>query len=425
MKDVFSKVALRIMPFLILLYVVAFLDRVNVGFASLTMNRDLQISDSAYGFAAGMFFVGYFLCEVPSNLLLKRFGARIWIARIMITWGVLSVAMAFTRGTSSYVMLRTLLGAAEAGFFPGIILYLTIWLPPSRRAGLMSLFTFGIPLANVVGGPISTALLAHHFSGHLKPWQWLFILEGVPAVLLGTVVPLILSNSPQDASWLSEQEQTTIVLAQLAESPKQNEERVSWRRFCTPMFAALTVVYFVLMSELYGLGFWLPKLLQARGTPLANIGWLSALAYGSGGILAVAWAYHSDFARERRWHLFTALAAAAIGQTIVALSHSPSYSQCGFMLSAFGIFSGMPIFWSIVTSNLSGASAAVGTALVNSFGNLGGFAGPSWIGWITARTGSFKQGMLTLAVLLLIAGLLSIFVSTKVRPVLREDLRPC
>lgn len=425
MKDVFSKIALRIMPFLILLYVVAFLDRVNVGFAALTMNRDLGISDSAYGVAAGMFFVGYFLLEVPSNLMLKRFGARVWIARIMITWGVLSIAMAFVRGTASYVILRTLLGAAEAGFFPGIILYLTLWLPPSRRAGLMSLFTFGIPLAQVLGGPLSTSLLAHHFIGAWKPWQWLFLFEGLPAVLLGALVPLVLSNTPEEASWLNQGEKDALRHKQIAETTAHTGESLSWRRYLSPMFLGLTAVYFILMSGLYGLGFWLPKILQARGTSLAYIGWLSALAYGIGGVLAVGWAFHSDAAGERRWHLLVAFAAAALGQSLAAVSHTQAMSVCGFTLSAFGIFSSMPIFWSLVTSTLSGKTVAVGTALVNSIGNLGGFAGPSWIGWITSRTSGFTAGLLALAGMLLFAGVLSSLVSGKTQSLLREEAPTC
>lgn len=377
MNNVFSKIALRIMPVLILLYVVAFMDRVNVGFAALSMNHDLKISDSAYGFAAGMFFVGYFLCEVPSNIMLKRFGTRIWIARIMITWGILSVAMAFVRGTTSYVVLRIFLGAAEAGFFPGIILYLTLWLPPSRRASLMSLFTFGIPLANVLGGPISTAILAHHFNGAWKPWQWLFILEGLPAVLLGALVPFLLSNSPEEATWLDQREKNILHQAQLVESTVDFDESTSWSRFLSPTLFGLTLVYLVLMAGLYGLSFWLPKLLLEAGTPLTNIGWLSALAYGSGGVLAVIWSYHSDSVQERSWHLLIAFAAAALGQGIAAISHTPSLSVCAFILFAFGLFSGVPIFWSVVTDKLSGEMTAVGTAIVNSLGSLGGFVGPS------------------------------------------------
>ncbi|MDE1161897.1 MAG: MFS transporter [Acidobacteriaceae bacterium] len=425
MRDVFTRIAFRIMPFLILLYVVAFLDRVNVGFAALTMNRDLHLADSAFGLGAGIFFIGYFLCEVPSNLMLKRFGARVWIARIMITWGALSIAMAFARGPLSYITLRALLGAAEAGFFPGIILYLSVWLPPSRRAGLISLFIVGIPLANVIGAPLSTTLLQHQWGTSLHSWQWLFILEGIPAILLGGLTLIVLTESPDDAEWLSREEKRIILRAQLAEAPVESTQPLSWRSLVSKRFLALTAIYFFLMMGLYGLGFWLPKLAQSQGMGLASIGWLSAASYGVGGAAAVGWSFHSDATAERKWHLLISFLAAALGQFGASYSHSKPLLIGAFAISAFGIFSAMPMFWAVVTKDFGGQLAAVAIALINSLGNLGGFAGPSLIGWLTERTGGFTAPLCSIGILLLAAGGIAMFFVGKVRPVVQERVMEC
>jgi ACS family tartrate transporter-like MFS transporter len=410
MQNVFTKITIRIMPFLVLLYLVAFLDRVNIGFAALAMNHDLGISERMYGFAAGMFFIGYFLCEVPSNLLLTHFGARFWIARIMVTWGILSTAMAFAGGGVSYTILRTVLGAAEAGFFPGIVLYLTFWLPRERRASLMSLFVFAIPLANVVGSPISTSILRLHLGGGFRPWQWLFILEGIPAIVLGCLVPWVLTNDPGEAKWLTREEKLIAALSMSADEPAAEQlPKRSWAALLTRAFWGYVICYFALMSGLYGLGLFLPQILQARNVPLSSIGTFAAISHGSGGLLALAWAYHSDLQHEKRWHIAVSYISAAVGLFCVAASHSSSAAILGFALSAFGIYSGMPIFWSSLTDRVSGTAAAAGIAIVNSLGNLGGFIGPSWMGWMAYRTGNNAAGLFGIAIVLALAGGLCTF----------------
>ncbi|HEX4022120.1 MAG TPA: MFS transporter [Acidobacteriaceae bacterium] len=408
MKQIVRKITARLLPFLMLLYVVAFLDRVNVGFAALSMNHALGISDSFYGFAAGMFFVGYFVCEVPSNLLLNRYGARVWITRIMITWGLLSICTAFVRGGGSYVALRFLLGAAEAGFFPGIILYLTFWLPASRRAGVLSLFVVAIPLANIVGSPLSAAILRVQGRGGLQGWQWLFLLEGLPSVVLGGLVPLFLADSPQKASWLTSEEKAVLASAFEAEKKTASESPAhGWRGMISGAFVGLTFTYFTLMTGLYGFGFWLPRILQAAGSSPQSIGWDAAIPYVLGGALGVMWAYHSELTDERRWHLFASFVAAAIGVLVVCFFPSKVAVISGFTCSAAGIFSAMPLFWTVATKSTLGVAAASGIAVINSIGNLGGFVGPFWMGWMSKLTHSFAVGLLSIA-FVLAAGALTI-----------------
>ena len=414
MQIVYKKIMLRLVPFLVLLYIVAYLDRVNIGFAALSMNRDIGISDSQFGLAAGMFFIGYFICEVPSNLLMAKFGARAWISRIMISWGALSMCMAFVRSGFSYVALRFLLGAAEAGFFPGVIFYLTMWLPPSKRATVTSLFVFSIPLANVVGGPISASIMRLGPISGLHGWQWLFILEGIPAVVLGCLVPLFLSNGPCDAGWLSREEKHIIERALLAEnSDNQSAERGSVIALLSPFLFANTFVYFVLMIGLYGLGFWLPRILQSMGSSSLSIGWDSAVPYGVGGLIAVGWAYHSDHTHELRWHLVISIVIASLGASIAGIIHSKLWVMGGFTLTSAGIFSAMPIFWSVTTGRSTRVGAATVIALINSFGNLGGFVGPSWMGWLGSKAHSFSAGLFSISLSLLAGAVAFWLISTR------------
>jgi ACS family tartrate transporter-like MFS transporter len=414
MRDVFTKITIRIMPFLVLLYIVAFLDRVNIGFAALSMNRDIGISDAQFGLAAGMFFVGYFICEVPSNLLMVKFGARAWITRIMITWGMLSVAMVLVHSQASYVVLRFLLGAAEAGFFPGVIFYLTMWLPSSKRAGMMSLFVFSIPLANVIGGPISAAILKSASGWGLQGWQWLFLLEGIPAIVCGCLVPLFLPDSPWDATWLNREEKFIINRALLAEAASVHSEvKTPLKSFMTPFMAAAAMAYFSIMLGLYGVGFWLPRIFKSVGSTSASVGWKSAIPYGLGGLLAIGWAYHSDHTSERRWHLVSAATIAALGAALAASIHSKTGATLGFTLTSAGIFSTMPIFWTVTTKRITGITAAAAIAIINSIGNLGGFVGPSWMGWISERTKAFSAGLYSVAFSLLCGAAAMWFISSR------------
>jgi MFS transporter, ACS family, tartrate transporter len=410
--ELLSRVRRRIIPFLFLLYIAAYLDRVNIGFAALQMNQDLGLSPAVYGFGAGIFFLGYFLFEVPSNLVMARVGARRWIARIMITWGVISSSMMLVRGPMSFYALRFLLGVAEAGFFPGMILYLTYWFPTRERAGAISLFMTAIALAGVVGGPVSGALLMLRGRGGLAGWQWLFLLEGIPSIVLGLVVLKYLPNGPRDAKWLTEEEKT-VLLARLSESgPADARPREStvFGVLSNPLVWVFSFCYLAIVSALYGITFWLPTILQRlSGLPDFTIGALSALPYIVAAIGMVLVGRHSDSSGERRWHVAASAFAGAAGFLLSATTVSPTLSLAAISIAAFGIFAAMPTFWTMPTAMLSGTGAAAGIAVINSIGNLGGFFGPYVIGLIRAATGTFAAGLVALAIALALGGVLALF----------------
>ena len=414
---VLTKVRRRLIPFMFLLYIVAYLDRVNIGFAALQMNRDLGLSPAVYGFGAGVFFLSYFLFEVPSNLIMVRVGARLWIARIMITWGVISVAMMFVRGPISFYALRFLLGAAEAGFFPGMILYLTYWFPSRERAGAISLFMTAIALAGVVGGPVSGALLTLRGAGGLAGWQWLFLLEGIPAVVLGVVVLLYLPNGPEDATWLTGDEKKMMAeMRSEGAGSRGSALRVAIADTTRATLTNATVwtfgfTYFCIVSALYGITFWMPTILQGL-SGLSDFGAaaLSAVPYLVGAISMVLVGRHSDAIGERRWHVATVAFIGAAGFVVSAMTTSPALELAAIAVAAFGIFSAMPTFWAMPTAVLTGTGAAAGIALINSVGNLGGFLGPYLIGLIRASTPSFSAGLFALAALLAMGGVLALVV---------------
>ena len=404
--ELVAKVTRRLVPFLILLYLVAFLDRVNVGFAALSMNQDLGITPYLYGWGAGIFFLGYFLFEVPSNLALEKFGARVWIARIMITWGVISAAMAFARGPASFLVLRFLLGLSEAGFFPGIVLYLTYWYPARERARVMAMFYLGMPLANVIGAPVSGLLLNLHGLGGLHGWQWLFILEGLPAVLLAFVALRYLPDGPQKAAWLSPEERTT--LSELIRADKALSERACGHMslrdaFSHPRVLLLALMFFLLVMGLYGLGFWLPQIIKRLGVSNTVVGFLAAVPFLVAAPLQVLWCRHSDASGERRWHFALPCCLMAGGLGMSALSPSPYVSFFGLICGGVGVMCAQPVFWTMPSAILTGTAAAGGIALVNSIGNLGGFVGPYVVGWVAGATGNPALGLLTLSVAVLIA----------------------
>ncbi len=407
-----SRVRRRIIPFLFLLYIAAYLDRVNIGFAALQMNQDLGLSPAVYGFGAGIFFLGYFLFEVPSNLVMARVGARRWIARIMITWGIISSSMMFVRGPASFYALRFLLGVAEAGFFPGMILYLTYWFPSRERAGAISLFMTAIALAGVFGGPVSGALLMLRGVGGLAGWQWLFLLEGIPSVMLGLVVLKYLPDGPRDATWLTEDEKT-LLLGRLYESgPADATSRESTvvGVLSNPLVWLFSFCYLAIVSALYGITFWLPTILQRlSGLPDFSIGVLSALPYIVAAVGMVLVGRHSDATGERRWHVAASAFIGAAGFLLSATTVSPALSLVAISIAAFGIFAAMPTFWTMPTAMLSGAGAAAGIAVINSIGNLGGFFGPYVIGLIRTATGTFSAGLVALAVALAVGGVLALF----------------
>jgi ACS family tartrate transporter-like MFS transporter len=394
-----AKVSARLIPFLILCYFVAYLDRVNVGFAALTMNKDLGLSASAFGFGAGIFFLAYFLFEVPSNLFLERVGARKWIARIMVSWGVISGATAFISGELSFYIVRVLLGIAEAGFFPGIIFFLTLWFPAVYRARIIGYFMAAIPLSTVIGAPLSGLLLGLDGFMGMKGWQWLFILEAAPAVILSVVVFFYLTDRPADATWLQPDERAWLV----ARLEQEQNKRETVRRYSVmqallnPKVLALSLVYFGAVATNYGLSFFLPQIVKAFGVSNLQAGLVTALPYVVGVISIVWWGRHSDRTLERRFHLALPLFVASAGIAASTALNDPTTKMVALSIAGFGIFGCLPVFWTFPTAFLSGAAAAGGIALINSIGNLAGFAGPYAMGRIRDLTGSYTGGLLSLS----------------------------
>ena len=404
----YAKVALRLLPLLFVCYVTAYLDRVNVGFAKLQMQDDLQLSDSVYGFASGIFFFGYLIFEVPSNLLLEKIGARLWIARIMISWGVISGATLFVKSAGAFYVLRFLLGFAEAGFFPGIILYLTYWFPSQRRAQIVAWFMTAIALTGVVGNPLSGWIL-HQFSGFagLKGWQMLFLLEALPAIVIGACVPLILPGGIRSARWLTDSEKET--LEANIDTENASKERLPLLRVLVePKLLVLALIYFCNSIGLYGIGFWLPQIIKNTGvTDPLNVGFLSAIPYGFAAVCMVIFGRNSDRTHERRWHYFWGSVLGSAGLIITGMSgHSTLLTMAGVTLSSIGVLSLFPIFWPIPTGMLAGTSAAAGIAWINSLGGLAGFFGPTIIGTVTDLTKKPDYALYFIAGAVLLGGIL-------------------
>jgi ACS family tartrate transporter-like MFS transporter len=409
-----AKVSKRLVPFLIVCYFVAYLDRVNVGFAALTMNQDLGLSQTAFGFGAGIFFIAYFIFEVPSNLLLERFGARKWIARIMLSWGILSGTMAFipaiARATglgneNTFYLVRVLLGVAEAGFFPGIIFYLTLWFPAEYRARIVGYFMAAIPLSTVIGAPISGALLYLHGGFGLAGWQWLFIIEAVPAIILAGVVFFYLTDRPADAKWLAPDERSWLA-ERLALEQRQRQAVRDYsvaEALVNPRVIGLSLVYFGAVATNYGLSFFLPQIVKGFGLNTFLTTLVSATPYAVGVVGMVWWGRRSDRVVERRFHTAFPLFVAAAGIAVSTALDDPTLKMIALCVAGFGIFACLPVFWTLPTAFLSGAAAACGIAVINSIGNLAGFAGPFAMGWIKDHTGSYAGGLLLLAALGLIA----------------------
>ncbi|WP_045046944.1 MFS transporter [Rouxiella chamberiensis] len=406
-KRVMRKVTLRIVPFIMLLYFIAFIDRVNIGFAALTMNKDLGFSPTVFGLGAGIFFVGYFLFEVPSNLILHKVGARIWIARVMITWGLVSAGMAFVQGTTSFYVLRFLLGVAEAGFFPGIILYLSYWFPATRRAQVTALFMAAAPLSTVLGSPLSGALLEMHGMLGYAGWQWMFLIEAIPALILGVVVLFYLTDRPEKARWLDDEEREWLQDRMQAEQTAKsgNAHQSAWRGLADKRVLALALVYFGTSAGLYTLGIWSPQIIHTLGVSSLEIGFLNAVPAVFGVIAMVLWARHSDRTHERSWHVIGACILAAVGLFFAGNASSMLTVILALTLVNIGISASKPPLWSMPTLFLSGPAAAAGIAAINSIGNLGGFVGPMVIGIIKEYTGSFTYGLYFVGGLLLISAL--------------------
>jgi D-galactonate transporter len=418
-KRTIAKVSLRLVPFLIVCYFVAYLDRVNVGFASLTMNKALGLSATSFGLGAGVFFLAYFVFEVPSNLLLERFGARKWIARIMLTWGLLSGLMAFippiataTGGstTSVFYTIRILLGAAEAGFFPGIIFYLTLWFPAIYRARIIGYFMAAIPLSSVIGAPVSGMLLNLDGAVGLAGWQWLFILEAVPALVLSVVVFFYLTDRPADAHWLAPEERAW--LASRLDAERQLRESAKkfsvWQALGDTRVLLLACVYFGVVASNYGLSFFLPQIVRDFGISFTATGFVTAIPYAVGTVGMVWWGRRSDRMRERKEHIGLAALVAGAGIAASTLIADPTGKMIALSIAGFGIFACLPVFWTLPTTFLSGAAAAGGIAIINSIGNLAGFVGPYVMGTIKDSTGSFTIGLLVIAALAILAMLIAL-----------------
>jgi ACS family tartrate transporter-like MFS transporter len=395
-----AKARRRLIPFLFLLYIVAYLDRINVGFAALQMNRALGFSAATYGLGAGIFFLSYVLFEIPSNVILARVGARLWIARIMISWGLVSSAMMLVRGATGFYGLRFLLGMAEAGFFPGIIFYLTRWFPVRERARTIAAFMTATLIAGVVGGPVSGALLSFDGAGGLAGWQWLFLLEGVPAIVLGFVVLKYLTERPEEAEWLSGAERDALA-ACLREDARAQPAETTARALGNRRTWLLAIVYFTIPVTLYGIGFWLPQILKTvSGGSDLTVGLLTAIPYGAGAVAMVVAGRHSDRTGERRWHVVIAALVGAAGLAASTLSTGVAWSLVTMSIAMAGLASMFGPFWALATSTMGGVGAAASIALVNSVGNTGGFVGPYLLGALNEATGSFVVGLRVIALML-------------------------
>ena len=404
-----AKVRRHLLPFLVVCYFAAYLDRANVGFAALTMNADLGIGPEAFGFTAGIFFLGYCLFEVPSNILLEKFGARRWIARIMITWALVSASMAFVTGVTGLTIVRFLLGVAEAGFFPGIIFYLTNWVPSADRARIVAIFMAAIPVSNLIGAPVSGVILdTFNGVGSLKGWQWLFILEAIPSLVLGIAAFWLLPDKPADAEWLTMAERAALS-AHINTEMRDREviQKFTLRETLVhPRVLGLGVVYFGIATGMYGLTFWLPQIVKAFGLSNTMTGFVTAVPYVVAVVVMLLWGRHSDATRERVWHI--AIPAFAGGCALIAGTSATTLlpAMALITIAACGVFTAMPLFWTLPTALLTGTAAAGGIALINAIGNIGGFIGPYLVGWMKGHGYDSATAVASLASFAILSGVL-------------------
>jgi D-galactonate transporter len=419
----YSKVTWRIIPFLFICYVFAYLDRVNIGFAALQMKQELGFSDAVYGVGAGIFFIGYFLFEVPSNLLLEKIGARKTLMRIMVVWGVVSASFIFVRTPNQFYIGRFFLGAFEAGFFPGIVVYLTYWYPPAMRGKIITLFMSAIAVSGVIGGPLSGWIMANlNATFGLDGWQWLFLIEAVPSFVLGILVFIVLADKPGDARWLSSREREVIV-HQVNTAGMHHAGDTFLKSLRDPRLYAMSLVYFTIAAGLYIISFWLPTMVRSYNVadPL-KVGILTAVPYLFTIVAMIVIGRHSDKTRERRWHVALGMIVAAIGLLVVTFVHgSLVVAMIVLSITTMGILTAMPLFWTIPTSYLSSASNAGGIAVINSVGLIGGFASPSVLGWVKTSTGSLNYGLYTFAAALVIGAIL--LLTAMPQRLLREEGR--
>jgi ACS family tartrate transporter-like MFS transporter len=422
-KSAMRKIYLRLLPFAILSYFLAYVDRINVGFAALTMRTDLGMSATAFGFATGLFYWGYFIFEVPSNVVMEKVGARIWIARIMITWGLLACATAWAVGENSYGVIRFLLGVAEAGFFPGIVLYFTYWFPSYHHARIVSGFLIGLPIAVAAGAPLSTALLELNGLFGYHGWQIMYFAEGLPTIVIGVMTLFVLTDRPEHAKFLTVEEKTWLA-GKLASERKAKE---AVRKFTllegmfNPKVLLLALNYFGIVVASLGMLIFIPQIIKSLGDfTNMQVGWLTMIPYISGGIGLVAWGTVSDRMNERRWNLLGACIVSTVGLIIAGLTMGTWWALVGMSIAAFGFYGSKGPFWSMPPMFLTGTAAAASIAWINSIGNLGGFFGPWWIGVMKDATGSFAGGLFGLALLSFVAALVCAFFLHIPNPVREE-----
>ena len=406
---VLSRVTRRLIPFAFICYVVAYIDRVNIGFAARELQHDLGLSATQYGLGAGLFFLGYCVFEIPSNLILERVGARLWIARIMIVWGLVSMATMFIYDVTSFMAARIILGIAEAGFFPGMVLYVTYWIPANERARVNALFMTAAPVSVIVGAPVSEALLSMHGLWGLRGWQWLFLLEGLPAVVLGVMALKVLTDRPEQADWLKPDERDWLAATMTAERAARSESGHAsvGRSLRSGRVWLLSIVYLLNASVTYGIFLWLPRMLQDTAGPGVSVGLLTALPFVAALIAMVLIGRHSDKTGERKLHVAACAITAAIGLFLaVAFRNHLYWLVLAFTICQIGQRSVMSVFWTMPPMLLAGTGAAGGIALINAIGNLGGFFGPNVMGSLFDLTGGYSGGLLVLAGALVLEAIL-------------------
>jgi MFS family permease len=411
----YTKVDWRLVPFLFLCYILAYLDRVNVGFAKLQMTKDLALSDAAFATGAGIFFIGYFLFEVPSNVLLKKFGARAWIARIMISWGIVSALMMFVRSEWSFYLMRFLLGVVEAGFFPGVIFYLTLWYPSRLRSTRTALFVAAIAVSGVVGNPISGAIM-DGLSGKagLAGWQWLFLMEGIPSIVVGIWVFFYLDSSIEEARWLTPEEKELLARNLHSEEQHKTEARIA-DAFKSRKVWALSAIYFTLMIGLYGISFWLPTIVKAFGVAgYLGVGLITAIPYAVAVVGMMFLSRSSDRTGERRLHYVANVSLGALGLILSGVFASKPPLAIAFLsIGTLGVIGSMPVFWPIPSAFLTGTASAAGIGLVNSIGNLGGYIGPNLPVWAKAFSPDPSAAVYVIAAVLLVGAVITLFAIPK------------
>jgi MFS transporter, ACS family, tartrate transporter len=407
-----AKVSRRLLPYAVIGYFIAYLDRVNLSFAALEMNKDLGFSATVYGAGAGMFFLSYFLLETPSNLILVRMGARRWLARIMITWGLLSAAMAFVNGEMSFYIIRFLFGAAEAGFFPGIMFFLTLYFPAKYRGHMVGIFMAAAPVSAVIGAPVSTLILGIHSFLGFRGWQLVFVTEALPALVLGIVTLWYLQDDPSEAHWLTTEERAWLVTRQAAER-RQREAVHSFsvpQVLFNPRVLTLGIAGFAIAYSIYGIVYFLPQIVKQFGITNMQTGLVSAIPFAVGAIGMIWYGKRSDRLLERRSHTSIALMITAFGLMVTALTPNPYIRLCALSVASFGAFAVLPVFWSMPTAFLSGAAAAAGVAYINSLANIAGFVGPIVMGWIKDTTGSFDGGLLVIGCICIVGSIATLCV---------------